>query len=625
MVALSFLIRSLLVRVILITCFFSLQLALFAQEYDAELLSYETHTTVVKSKLIRNTHVQVRINNRAGEKYATVSIPYSKSDRISNIEAFIQDQHGQVVRRLKKGDISEKSNISSSSLYEDDYIKEFTLKHNSYPYTITYSFQIQQDEFIYVDYWVPVLSRKIPTLHSSLTVSVPQDFKLSYASNLTKEFHIDTTESMIQYTWKADYADPIKDEKLAPPLSVYLPMVKIVPVDFSYELDGSFETWTGFGNWEIELLKGIQDLPESEERKIASIVKGIDDDREKIKALYHYLQDNTRYINVSIETGGLKPYPASYVAENKYGDCKALSNYFITVLQTIGIRAYYTNVYAGEPIRPINKLFPSQQFNHVILFIPREHDTIWLDCTNNLAFNYLGTFTQNREAFVIAENRSNFIRTPALTNEDVLESRRIRVPYDRYAKITVEFKNTYRGNMYELLSELDRTVNLNDKSRILRNYLIEDGFELIDYSIQKPKRDSAFIQLHYSANTDQIYHHYGKDILVQNIPLQLPEFEEPDDRTLPVQIDCPIYKIDTITYEIPQGYGLSEPVANQYVSDGPGEYSMKFSKQEDHIQVVKELKVQPGFYPKSDYQEIYSFFSKVKMIENKIFITLTKN
>ena len=49
------------VRVILIICFFSIQQALFAQEYDTELMSYETNTSVVKNKLIRKT-----LNNLSG-------------------------------------------------------------------------------------------------------------------------------------------------------------------------------------------------------------------------------------------------------------------------------------------------------------------------------------------------------------------------------------------------------------------------------------------------------------------------------------------------------------------------------------------------------------------------------
>jgi hypothetical protein len=611
-------------RAILIICFSALQLTLHAQNHDAVLRSYETSTTVSKGKLVRNIVVRIQINNRAGEKYATIKIPYSNSDKLSKIDAFILDRRGAEVRKLKKSDISVKSNISGTSLFEDDYVKEFTLKHSSYPYTIVYSYQVQQDEFIYVDYWIPVLNRKVPTLNATLTVSFPIDYQISHTESLITDFHTDTIESLVRYTWKTEYDGRIQDEALAPPLRDYLPFVKVVPLEFTYEQGGSFRTWNDYGNWESGLLKEIQDLPEREKNKITSLVEGINGDKEKIRILYHYLQDETRYVNVSIETGGLQPYPASYVSENKYGDCKALSNYFISVLQEIGIPAYYTNVRAGESVQKIDTLFPSQQFNHVILFIPLKQDTIWLDCTSDGAFGYLGTFTQNREAFVIEENRSRFVRTPALSEEGVLESRRIAVPYDRYSEKTVEFQNNYRGKMYELLAVLDESYNRNEKSRIMRNYFLEDGFELNDYQIQKSHRDSSFIQLYYSARSNQIYKHYGSDILVKNIPFSAPDLEDPAKRTLPVQIDFPIYKIDTITYEIPTGYSLAKPLTGHFFTEGPGEYSIEFSNQGEHLQVVKRLQVHAGFFPISDYQKLYNFFKTVRFIENKIFITLTK-
>ena len=56
-------------------------------------------------------------------------------------------------------------------------------------------------------------------------------------------------------------------------------------------------------------------FPEKETSKINSLIKGIDDEKQKIRVLYHYLQDETRYINISLETGGLKPRRASYVAK----------------------------------------------------------------------------------------------------------------------------------------------------------------------------------------------------------------------------------------------------------------------------------------------------------------------
>lgn len=601
-----------------------LQIWVSAQDYSAELKSYETSTSLVKRTLTRDVSVQIQINNRSGEKYATVSIPYSKLSKVGHIEAFIKDNRNQVVRKLKKSDISERSNISDMSLYEDDFVKEFTLKHNTYPYTIVYSYQEQQNEFIYVDYWVPVLSSKIPTHKASLSVSLPIDYNISYVSNLVDEFNVDTTGSMVNYTWVTDYRNIVKSEMSAPPLKEFLPSVRIVPLEYQYELNGSFKTWTDYGNWHSLLLKGIQELPAAEKTKINARVKGIEDDKEKIRVLYHYLQDHTRYINITIETGGLKPYPASYVASNKYGDCKALTNYFQSVLSEIGIQSFYSKVYAGEPIQEIDKQFPSQQFNHIILFIPLQTDTIWLDCTSDAAFGYLGTFTQNRDAFVIAENNSKFIRTPSLSAEDVIEVRKIVIPYDRYSQVSVEFQNSYRGDMYELLLDLEENYNSSDKSRILRNYFMEEGFELTDYNIIKSHRDSALIQMTYTASTDQIYSHYGNEILVKNIPFSMPDFEDPEERKLPVQIDYPIHMIDTIIYEIPKGYGLLDSLSNQTVSNGTGSYTLEFTELDNSIQVVKRLLVHPGLYPKSKYQELYTFFNKINIIENKRYIALTK-
>jgi transglutaminase-like putative cysteine protease len=269
------------------------------------------------------------------------------------------------------------------------------------------------------------------------------------------------------------------------------------------------------------------------------VIKNTANDKEKIRKLYHYLQDETRYINVTINIGGLKPYPASYVAKNKYGDCKALTNYFKSILDYIEIPSYYTKVYAGSPINKIDKNFPSQQSNHIILYIPLKGEDIWLDCTSDGAFDYLGTFTQNRDAFIVDLNNSKFIKTPNLKPIEVLETRNIKINYNpNYA--TVKFTNTYKGNSYENILNLEKNYNESEKSRILRNYIVEDGFQLIDYNISYLNRDSVEIKVSYNAATLGIYNHYGNDILLNNIAFPLPNFEMPNVRKLPVQIDYPI-------------------------------------------------------------------------------------
>jgi len=595
----------------------------FAQDYCAELVFHKTSISIDKGILTKKIKNELRINNREGEKYSTISIPFSKLVKASQIEAYIKDSKGKTVKKLKKSDIVEKSSISDFSLYEDDFVKEFTLKHNEYPYSIVYSYQIQLNEFLNVAYWMPIISEKVPTIQARLVVTTPKDYKIAYKSRHTDKQAIDTTENTIMYRWNASYSSIVKKEKYSPRLSNFLPTVEIIPIEFNYDIHGSHEDWVSFGNWKYGLLQGLNELPENEKSKIQTLVENIDSDKEKIKVLYHYLQDETRYINVSIETGGLKPYPASYVAQNKYGDCKALTYYFKSILDYVHIPSYYSTVHAGNPILEIDKDFPSQQSNHVILYVPLNDEDIWLDCTSDGAFNYLGTFTQNRDAFVINNNASRFVRTPALKPMENLETRKIKVGYNSNTA-SVSFVNTYHGNSYEDILYIEKNYNDSEKLRIIRNHFVEDRFQLKDYTINTFNRDSTKIQLLYNATTQDLYRQYGNDVLIRNIPFLLPDFEKPKERKLPVQLDFPMYCIDTIVYEIPKEYSCDQEPISVSINNTYGEYSLNIYKDSDKIIAIKSLLLNAGYYPISEYEDFYNFYIKIAESENKTYITLSK-
>lgn len=610
-------------KTVLIFGFIFLFLSLFSQESDIELINQETVIEIKNGKLIKNLHFEIQINNRAGEQFSKISIPYSNLVRVNNIEAYIKDSNGRVVKKLKKNQLTEKSSISNFSFYEDDFVKEFTLKHNSYPYTIVYSYKVEQNEFINIVNWYPIINEKIQTQNASLIVRFPIDYEVKFKNSYVSEPIIDTIESTLIYKWKTSYTDIIKHEEFSPFISNYLPSVEIIPLKFYFDKKGTFKDWISFGNWQYNLLDGLNELPESEKTKIKALIDTIDNDKEKIRRLYHFLQDETRYINITIETGGLKPYPASYVAQNKYGDCKALTNYLKSVLDYVGIPSFYTKVYAGNTIKPIDKNFPAQQFNHIILYIPLKDEDIWLDCTSDGAFNALGTFTQNRNAFLIIKDSSRFIRTPSLEPEDVSEARNVVVNYGlNTAK--AEFKNTIKGDLYETILQIEQNYNESDKNRILRNYYVEDGFQLIDYDIHHSNRDALEIKFSYTANSQNIYKHYGEDILVSNIAFTLPNIEKPLLRKLPVQIDYPIYKIDTINYNIPEGYRSNKSLVDYSIINKYGAYEFKIYEDSGNVITVKRLLINSGFYPISEYEEFYDFYTQILDIENKTHISLHK-
>ena len=607
-----------------ICLFLALCIPVFAQHYDAEVLYANTSIEVDRGSLIKNITYEIRINNRGGERFTQVEIPYSSLNKLSKIDAYIKDAGGRVVKKLKKSDLTTRSSISDFSLYEDESVQSFTLKHNTYPYTIVYSYQIKQSDFLYLTYWMPVIHQGVPTLAADLDVSVPIDYGLRFQQKQVDDFKVDTLGNCLTYHWRASYKELIKSEVLSPPMPELLPSVAIVPVDFNFERNGSFKDWASYGHWQFDLLRNLNELPAFEKERIQGMIQDVSDVKEQIKILYHYLQDETRYINVTIETGGLKPYPASYVAHNKYGDCKALTNYFKALLDFVQIPAYYAKVYAGSPNDEIEKEFPSQQFNHAILYVPHEEGDLWIDCTSKTPLNYIGTFIQNRDAFVVDDNKSHFLRIPALQPEDVLVSRNVAISYDP-KEAHLSFESHLRGADYERILHLATGYNETDKARIVRNFVVPEGFHLVDYQIDKPDRDSASITMRYNVRSQQVYKHYGNDILLSNIAFALPAFEKPQYRSLPLQIDHPIYETDTLVYELPHGYSLNPGSKDVALSSRYGEYQLEILEDGQSIKVVKSLLINAGLYPKSEYAAFYDFYRQILTVENSTILSFQKN
>ena len=607
---------------ILIACFSTIQV--YADIPDAVLVNQQTDVSVKNSKLYIIRSYELRINNRSGEEYTQISIPYSKMSKVSKIEAYIKDKDGIIVKKLKSGDIKDRSLISEGSFYDDNFVKEFTMNHNVYPYTFFYSYQLQETEFLSLDHWIPVIDSDVPTVNATLTLDVPRDYKFFYSVLHIDSMKTDTIDTRIKCRWRTSYTKQIESEIFSPSLGNYLPKVIIVPDKFKFDQEGSFSSWKSYGNWEAKLLEGLSDLPDEEKQQINSLITGAKNDKEKIKILYHYLQDATRYINISIETGGMKPYPASYVAINKYGDCKGLTNYFKSVLKYIGIPSYYTDVKSGDLIKKIDKNFPSMQFDHVFLCVPLTNDTLWLDCTSKGPFNYLGTFTQNRQAFLIDKENSHFKQTPALSADDVLESRSIHIHSESGNVMTASIHSVVKGESFEQLSELSQSVNVTRRNQYIRNNVIESCFELIDYHIIPADRDSTFSTLDYTAKADKLFKNYGNELLIQLIPFSIPPFKDPKNRKNPVQLNYPVNKQDSIIYQLPVGYQLSVMPKDQQFSSPFGTYSIRFLQKNNTVEVIKSFVLNAGDYPLSIYKDFYKFIKSVYDIENYTYIVTKK-
>lgn len=112
-----------------------------------------------------------------------------------------------------------------------------------------------------------------------------------------------------------------------------------------------------------------------------------------------------------------------------------------SLLKEVCIQSHYTLVRAGEGESYMLKDFPYNPFNHIILCVPFQKDTMWLECTNQtIPAGYLGDFTDDRYVLLIREEGGKLVKTPRYTREQNLQVRYSTGKIDPTGLLTVQFK-----------------------------------------------------------------------------------------------------------------------------------------------------------------------------------------
>jgi hypothetical protein len=515
---------------------------------------------------------------------------------------------------------------TGDAFYNDYLTLRFSLRHNEYPYYVCYSFTLSDPNYLVIANWSPVLDFGIPTRKATLSLTVPNGY----------EFYIDTIGVKAvqplklaygtRYQWNSSYEKPIKPEIYPPHPSELCPGIKIAPKFFNYGAKGSFESWFEYGKWFNDIISGLDKLPAFEVNRANDMVKDASSTYEKVKILYHYLQDNTRYINVSTKFGGLIPMPAQYVVDNKYGDCKALVNYERALLASVGIKSYYTIVYAGSPAVESDKGIPFPNFNHIILLVPDGKDSIWLDCTNNtIPFNYLGTFTSGRKAFVINNDKSVFVKTQCPSVAESESVRNFRFKIDAFGRITVDVSFVLRGDDFEDFLRVRTALDEKEQQQLLVKYLAYSNLEASNYKLDQSSRDSKEISFSTYGQASRFLKTIQNDFAVVPASFSLPDFENPAKRKLPLKILLPSACRDTVRVEMSNALALVSLPKDVKLENEFGFYRSTASANGNRITLVKEYCILPGEYSKEKYAAFYSFVSAVKKYEKSCGIILTNS
>lgn len=574
------------------------------------------------SKVKSTYDLAVTVLSEAGLKFAIRPMYYDKSRKINKMEATLYNASGTKIKDFKNKDIKDVSAVDGFSMYIDDRVKYFDINPTSYPFTIHYRLEEESSNTLFLPRWIAVSDYNVGVQSSSVSfvnhTKLPVRIKESQFDN----WNVEKSESNGSYHYKVKNIAPVSDEILSPVLSEIVPRIIFAPTEFQLEgVKGKFENWTDFGKWYYDnLLKDKQDLSESEKQHAKQLVENISDPAEKIRILYEYLQTKTRYINVSIGIGGWEPYPASYVGSKSYGDCKALSNYMLSLLESVGIEAFYTIVSAeGSRRVDIDKDFAYMQGNHIILNVPNGEETIWLECTSQqTAFNYLGKFTDDRFALSVTPEGGKIVRTqsfPAESNKEIIKGFGEILPDGKLnAKISIASSGLQYDWAYQMNFEGSKEQKkiLNDVFSNLPNLNIKN------FSLDNNRKEAIFTK-NVELESVQFAKIFGNNMAVNILPAGLmgTNLKKDNNRKYPFEVRFGYMDESEFEIKIPTNYKL-DSVFEPIIFDSEfGNYQLTVNSKEGNILLVKRtLLVKDGEYPKEKFNDYVEFRRKISSFDN---------
>ncbi|HET7899153.1 MAG TPA: transglutaminase-like domain-containing protein, partial [Flavisolibacter sp.] len=368
---------------------------------------------------------------------------------------------------------------------------------------------------------------------------------------------------------------PVEYEEGSPAPRSRFPYINIVPEQFShYGFQGNFSTWKSFGNWIKGLYDGLDELPPDRQQFFRQLVAGAPDDREKIRRIYEYLQENFRYVSIQLGIGGFKPFSAAFTDQKKYGDCKALSNFMKAALKSVGIRSCVAIINAGYNEEPVDAAFPANDFNHVVLCVPGK-DSIWLECTSNTAeFARLGTFTENRNALLITDEGGVLVSTPPSDPSTNTMTTRTTVTMETDLSATSETVMDATGDLGELMTELAKETKDVQKQTLVYSFGYKQPEDFVfsgekTGTHQQTVMKMAVRQLpEFSAGQKYFLSPRLQKVWAAKLP-------KSDSRQLDFYFHYPFVKKDTTVLKLPSGFLPDALPAEKELNTAYGYYHAK--------------------------------------------------
>jgi len=557
------------------------------------------------------THETFKIFNQRAHDKAEITIPFdSGTEKITNVHARTIKPNGTVLPAAG-GDIHTSAPYSEFAMYDDAKVTGISMPGVEDGVIIDYVYtRTTHKSFLpnqYSETWT-FRDGVDPVKLSKMTLTAPAAMKISTlpqnASAMTATVTLSADGTHKTYVWKMADLDTIIPEPMMPPAYTFLPSVEI----------STIPSWQVIAHWYQGLAAGQMAVSPEIKDTVRTLTVGKTTDTDKARAIYYWVEGQTRYVALELGLSAFQPHPAAAVCRNRYGDCKDMATLLLTMLHEAGIKSAWPVLLGAGSTQPVqNYLAAPTFFNHAIVRADIDGKPYWFDSTAAMCpFGAIPGGDRGVNAFVIRDGNGSFETIP------------LGMP-DQNSETTTTTVNLHADGSAECKTTMglsgDNGLGARLSFRGLEASQLKPGFQnmvsgfsptasLLDYSLSPlADRDQPVaIGLSYHAPLWAI--RTGHLLIIDGKNMSSAPYDR-DSRVFPIYESKVGEAIEDLIVTLPAGYALEDKPDDLHEKMKLGDYDQTVTQTGNVVTVHLVVTSHPGEIMPADYAAAKAQFAQV--------------
>lgn len=449
--------------------------------------------------------------------------------------------------------------------------------------------------------------------------------------NIKKDSVRDEAQKTTTYIFQLANQPEFVPEENTPDYRHSQPYLTIVPRESFAKGQATtyFKTVDNLYKWYKKPLETLNNDAQSVKDKSIELTQNIDKEKDKVRELIKWVQQNIRYLAFENGIAAFRPDEAQGVMFKKYGDCKGMANLLKALLAASGFDVRLTWVNASlEEQKKINVHAPVPFANHMICSLFWNDSIYFIDPTvKSLSFGEIPDQLQGKE--VMIENGENFqiSKIPESHSKDNIDSLFIKYTVAGN-KLAGKGSRIFRGESKHSILFWLNSLSQGDKKmmfeRLLNNRETQDsvfniesrGLEAflpevcINYESKTKSNINIFSNQAY-INLDNCKDYQNDKIDIANRKTAL---------MLPCR-DC-IVRVSEI--QIPAGYKLQQLPQNIKIEREKYVFAISYRQHGDKIIYKKDILILNPVLEKEDFKQWNSDIDTLRKAYNELTVLAIK-